>query len=315
MVFISCKKNTVTQTTENIQTDSIGYVTPINPYSLIQPVLPPLDTCLDPNSLLCIQKNIFQLKCANPGCHDGHFEPDFRTAQSSYSTLVYHPIVKNNTAGSFRYRVVPFDTAQSVLHERITNCCFVNNNDRMPQDNIGQPLPQEDIQRISQWIMQGAPDPLGHINTYPNKEPFIVPYYFTLDAASYSIAYSTDTNRVDSIAYNPFYAPNNELLAFFFLAQDDSTQTPSLLLKTLSLSTQKDDFSNPIASYTGNYFMDPGTGDEFFICYVNPATLPQNQILYMRFTVNDGDHPQNTFFPTPNLLDPYKTYWSFIVRP
>ena len=81
-----------------------------------------------------------------------------RTPHSSFSTLVYHRINKNNLAQEFEYRVIPYDTANSVLWERITNCCFVNENDRMPQDNIGIAMPQEAIDQIGSWIMDGARD-------------------------------------------------------------------------------------------------------------------------------------------------------------
>ena len=38
--------------------------------------------------------------CANSGCHDGTFEPDFRTVGSSWNTLVNHPVIANDAAMS-----------------------------------------------------------------------------------------------------------------------------------------------------------------------------------------------------------------------
>jgi len=58
---------------------------PHNPYDDINygsttPATPP-----DPNSIVGIHKNILLTRCAKSGCHDGNFEPDFRTAcVSSY---------------------------------------------------------------------------------------------------------------------------------------------------------------------------------------------------------------------------------------
>src|SRR5881392_1918465 len=46
----------------------------------------------DPNSIVGLHKNIFSTRCALPGCHDGTFEPDYRTVQSTFSTLVYQPV-------------------------------------------------------------------------------------------------------------------------------------------------------------------------------------------------------------------------------
>src|SRR5688572_29120689 len=48
----------------------------------------------DPYSITGLHKNIFNPKCNVPGCHDGTFEPDFRSVQSSYSTLVYQQVNK-----------------------------------------------------------------------------------------------------------------------------------------------------------------------------------------------------------------------------
>ncbi|MEM6347295.1 MAG: hypothetical protein AAF927_25620, partial [Bacteroidota bacterium] len=43
----------------------------------------------DSSSIVGLHKFIFSQSCAVPGCHDGAFEPDFRTVQSTYSTLVF----------------------------------------------------------------------------------------------------------------------------------------------------------------------------------------------------------------------------------
>ena len=41
---------------------------------------------LEPTSIAGIHANVFRPTCANSGCHDGTFEPDFRTIESSYNT-------------------------------------------------------------------------------------------------------------------------------------------------------------------------------------------------------------------------------------
>ena len=86
-------------------------------------VQPPADTVevinFDPNSFEGIHYNVFQYTCANSGCHDGTFEPDFRSIEASYNTLVYQPVIKNDAGGSFTYRVAPGDAANSVLYHRL----------------------------------------------------------------------------------------------------------------------------------------------------------------------------------------------------
>ena len=62
---------------------------------------------LNPASIEGLHANIFGKTCANSGCHDGNFEPDFRTIESTYNTLVFQPIIKNDLQGTYEYRVVP----------------------------------------------------------------------------------------------------------------------------------------------------------------------------------------------------------------
>ena len=111
---------------------------------------------VDSSSIVGLYKYIFSTKCGVNGCHDGTFEPDFTTIESAYYTLVYHPINKNNLSRSYKYRVVPFDTAHSVLYARISNCCFVNKGDQMPQLSETDKLTSEQINCVSKWILNGA---------------------------------------------------------------------------------------------------------------------------------------------------------------
>ena len=167
---------------------------PFNPYNGVNygDTTLVIDT-VSATSFVRLHRDVLGPSCNVMGCHDGSFEPDFRTVQSSYNSLVYHPIIKNNFAGEFTYRVVPGDTALSVLHERLTNCCFVNQNDRMPQDNIGNSLSQEDLEKVANWILAGAKDITGAIPNEPNSLPNIK-YYFVANS-TYDSTYSE--NRVE----------------------------------------------------------------------------------------------------------------------
>ncbi len=130
---------------------------------------PPVNTGpTDPLSLANfagLHRQIFKPTCSNSGCHDGTFEPDFRTIESSYNTMVYQPVIKNNPAGSFLYRVLPGNANSSVLHERVV----------VDIDGISgiMPLsvdPQSDwpakkaeyIAAIVAWINGGARDMFGN---------------------------------------------------------------------------------------------------------------------------------------------------------
>ena len=126
----------------------------------------------DPTSFAALHNNIFSTTCANSGCHDGTFEPDFRTIESSYNSLVYQPPIKNDINNSFDYRVEPGNSLQSVLYHRLI----------VDIDGISgiMPLESEDdwnnnrdeyIQNIKDWIDQGAKDMFGNDPLLPNDIP------------------------------------------------------------------------------------------------------------------------------------------------
>ncbi len=127
---------------------------------------------LEPTSFSALHHNIFSTTCANSGCHDGTFEPDFRTIESSYNSLVYQPPIKNDNNNSFNYRVDPGNSLQSVLYHRLI----------VDIDGISgiMPLESEDdwnnnkdeyIQNIKDWIDQGAKDMFGNSPLLPNDIP------------------------------------------------------------------------------------------------------------------------------------------------
>lgn len=118
-----------------------------------------------PVPFLEIYFKILEPSCAHSSCHDGNFEPNFTSPQAAYSTLVLHEVVKNNPAGSFQFRVLPYSPAKSLLIERITNCCMINESDRMPL--LMPPISAGKVDSIRSWILNGAPDPYGQ---FPHKD-------------------------------------------------------------------------------------------------------------------------------------------------
>ena len=79
----------------------------INPYddpNLYPPLEDTTNYFSNPTNFSSIYNNIFLPYCANSGCHDGSFEPDFRTIESSYNTLVYHPVIKNDDNKDYQIR-------------------------------------------------------------------------------------------------------------------------------------------------------------------------------------------------------------------
>lgn len=116
---------------------------------------------LDLNTLPGLHQQVFRPTCANSGCHDGTFEPDFRTIESTYNTLVNHPIIKNDPQGTYSYRVVPGDVANSVLVARLTYD-IDGNSGVMPlatePDSDWLTKKADYIEHVKSWIMAGAPN-------------------------------------------------------------------------------------------------------------------------------------------------------------
>jgi hypothetical protein len=291
LFFASCKKD---------KTE------PENPFDKIDRTgSTPSETNLDPNTIQGIHKNILSVKCANPGCHDGHFEPDFRTIQSSYATLVWNKVVKNNATQSYIYKVNPGDHLKSWLYERlVTNDQVLG---RMPL--YSQPLSTSELENIKTWINNGAKDMFGNSPKFPNNEPQVSGYI----AINSNFNYRFDTIRVGGIYYNSFLVPAGQTMNIAVGVSDDSTAVGSLINNKLKISLSEDAFSSPLATYSGSPFTVSGTTYWNFV--INTSSLPQNQPIFMRYYTNDKSHTADTEFPTTNLIYQYKTYWSFIVKP
>ena len=291
-ILISCKKD----------------VQPYNPYAdIIYPVNNINDNSSSPNSLTRTHEEVFEPKCNVLGCHDGSFEPDFRTPHSSFSTLVYHRINKNNLAQEFEYRVIPYDTANSVLWERITNCCFVNENDRMPQDNIGIAMPQEAIDQIGSWIMDGARDLSSNVANEPNALPNI--HYFAVYDTTYETVFSD--NKVDDEWYNPFLMPENTYVNIIFDVDDDNTHNLDLQYNKLLVSTDINDFSQA-QEFQANCVDSEQYGYPFIIS-INSSVFSSNQQYFMRYYTKD-ENPQMSEHPENESEIYIKSIWSFIVQ-
>ena len=112
-----------------------------------------------------LHAKIFSPTCANAGCHDGTFEPEFRSVASSYNTLVNHPVIANDAQNSYEFRVVPGSVENSFLHLRLTES-IPNTTGMMPPEvdpDSDWPQNREDyIALIENWIASGAPDMFGN---------------------------------------------------------------------------------------------------------------------------------------------------------
>jgi hypothetical protein len=124
------------------------------------------DKPIDPNSIEGLHKNIFKPTCSNSGCHDGNFEPDFRSIESSYNSLINRLSTNTDPNNSqFNLRVVPGDAAKSMLLHRL-NVFIPGSQGIMPlttdPGSDWTAKKNEYIQNISNWIKAGAKDQFGN---------------------------------------------------------------------------------------------------------------------------------------------------------
>ena len=288
---------------------------PANPFESLNDAPTDISDTVDANTFLGIHKNILSVKCANPSCHDGSFEPDYRTVESAYNTLVYHPVIKKLSPWNFR--VVPFDTAKSWLWQRVNHEKIISGMDtsggRMPL--YKDALSSSELKNISTWILNGARDIHGAVPVFPNEEPK-VNGYVAVDSANTNVTLSSAYDRADSLYYNPFIVSHNQAMIIAVEAEDDSTDASLFQNCTLKLSQSQDNFTSAVSKTCTLITFTDATGlHKLWIAYINTKNFPASTTQYMRFYLNDGDHPASTEFPLNESLIYYKTFWSFYIKP
>lgn len=281
---------------------------PANPYST-QSDNPPPGPVADPNSITGLHQNIFSVRCANPGCHDGTFEPDFRTVQSTWSTLVYMNVNKLtvDSVSYFNYRVIPFDTAASFLIERLTT----STSDYMPSNGIR--LSSQEIAHVQNWIMNGAKDPSDNVPVKPNLPPNIQGY-IALNSAFARL----DTVRAGGVSYNPFIAPASAVMYLPFSALDTAdgtaaTDPANFTVARIRFSSDPDPDNFNAAISVNATWMSPIPFGVWQVT-VNTSSWTTGTTIYFRIYVNDGFHVTDTEFPRNTSPVFYKSYYAFIVQ-
>jgi hypothetical protein len=258
----------------------------------------------DPTSIIGLHRNIFFPRCAKSGCHDGTFEPDYRTVMSTYSTLVYQPVIKNHcgddTSQYFKLRVIPYNADSSFLIERLTTAT----SDYMPSN--GNKLSGTEISYIRTWINNGARDQNGNVAVAPNLPPVVNAVFAVDQNPPYTLL---DSNRLGDVAYNPWIFHPGTNAYIVFTATDDSTAVPDYTVNQLKLSYDKDDFSNAV---TVNAVYN--TIAKLWLVPISANNFTANDTVFYRYYVNDGDHASPTEFPRDDYSFYYKYYCSFVVQ-
>lgn len=284
---------------------------PPNPYDDIQDADDLSNDSIPLASLEGLQTKVFGPTCANSGCHDGTFEPDFRTAEASYNSLVYQPIIKNYVSNPLTHRVLPFDANNSMIIRRLTEDI----------DGISGIMPLatepdsdwEDskaiyIQALKDWINSGCPDLLGNVASTSDFIPQLKGFQVT--ATGSSLAFPRSENYSIQV-------PSSSLSIDLWFALSDESGNP-LIVDSLFLSYSRDDYSNSFryaVQSTGSSTFTDYFGNSS--SYTYKVTIPspdqiflENAFVFAQVRANDGVNIP-VLLPGPVTLPHIKNYYSF----
>lgn len=303
LLVVSCKKD-----------KEEDFVNPYNDPTLAAPVQSSNLADIDPSNFVYLQNKIFNPFCANSGCHDGTFPPDYRTISSTYNTLVYQKPV-NTDNGKFRYRVFPFNADSSIIYHRMT---VPMGSGIMPIDySVSEDWTSkadEYILAVKTWINAGAKDMFGNIPTAGNLQPTITGLV-AFPAGTSSNAYT----RGGGIA--PIDVPANSSIDLWFLIGDDVTPVASIDNDTCKLSGSISSFataSTSLISYTASGI----TADDFSgsnTQFYHKTTISTNgylpgTYLYLRTSIDDGSQGVSTVIPNDGSSDIMKGYFALKIQ-
>jgi len=220
LIFSSCYKDGTPEPNpfeENVRPhDTIGFV--------IQDI--------DPTSIAGLYKNIFGPTCANSGCHDGTFEPDFRTMESSYHSMVFKSPIKND--GSVTYRVDPGNPNGSALMKRLSGAIAPEMPIEIEPDSDWWEKSDTYIQNIRDWIQNGAKDLSGNDPRVGMIKPSIIgavarydgmPILREFGYGPFMIHDSLDDISI-YISFDQINEPDNFQLNEFILGYEDAGFIP-----------------------------------------------------------------------------------------
>ncbi len=250
-------------------------------------------------SIIGLHNRIFFPLCANSGCHDGTLEPDFRTIESTYNTLVYHPIIKTNPnypTDYFTYRVLPGDTIKSMLYHRLT-VEFGDQGQKNIMPLSGDPdeklfwdqNKQQFLSDIRRWIDEGAKDMFGNTPSLGNFEPEIKGMVAYADGSAIPME-----RNGNSLIQVPLGTHNIEI---WYSYDDDVTPVQNISKNKAKFSTLAYNFDS-VNEQSIIYTSVPITElsfknnmvDFYHHITINVSSYATDQILYNRVYIQDDNN-------------------------
>lgn len=270
------------------------------------------DKPIDPKTIEGLHKNIFKPTCANSGCHDGNFEPDFRTIESAYNSLVNR--LSTNTdpnAPEFSKRVVPGSAATSMILHRIK--VFI------PGTQGTMPLtidPGSDwmakksqyIQDITDWINNGAKDQFGNSPESIDFTPQLGGLIVFADGSNTPLSHT---------GYNPVTVPAGTTTIKIMVAYlDDKTPVKNFDSARINFTLNPYQYDSTWSKMTveGAAFTDKGVSgqniDYWHSITLNVADIGvSGDVLWVRTETTDNVNPP-VLIPSPGAPFNFKKYFA-----
>ena len=261
---------------------------------------------IDPNSIAGLYQNIFAPTCANVGCHDGTFEPDFRSVESSYYSMVYKTPIKND--GSLTYRVDPGNPNQSSIVKRLAGTIAPIMPIEIEPDSDWWDKSDEYIQNVRTWIENGALDLSGNAPALDYLSPSILGAMafgdgeILLREDKYgAIQIPSDVSLLELyIGFDPKNTPENFMLneIMFGLTHNDFQADTTLVMQIMDAPVSEYGLYGNLVDFTHKIEINLDT------------LLLTEDHYYMRVKVQEGINPIAEI-PTDNGLQYIKEYMSF----
>jgi len=295
---------------------------PPNPYDGIDRTIHndnPDENDLPEGSFAWLHAKVFRPTCANSGCHDGTFEPEFRTIASSYNSLVNHPVIANDPQESFSYRVVPGNADASFLHERLT--VFVLNSSGIMPLEVDQGSSWETqsafyIQKIKAWINNGAEDMYG--NPAPSINVNSPPLVYGLVVFPHDNTTNPYPREENSLYGIGAIVVPPALVDVWILPFDDNAGLNEFESINLKVSAGISDFTNapqsPFFLTTPVSALDFGNSSNqfYYKATLDLTSVPSGDFRYLRTYLDDG--VQQNLTEVPNNASNYFWYLLFSLK-
>jgi hypothetical protein len=275
------------------------------------------DLKIDPNTIQGLHKNIFKPTCANSGCHDGNFEPDFRSIESSYNSLINRMATNTDPQNAqFVKRVVPGDPDVSMLLHRITT--YIQGSQGQmplttdPGSDWGEKKLQY-IQNITNWIKDGAKDQFGKSALDNDFKPQITGMIVFANGSSAPLPHAN---------YQPVeLPPGTSSIKIMIAYADDKTAVNLLGPTTLNHSLNPNDYTGTEQTMTTEsspYSAKGALGT--MVDYWHSITLQlstlgavSNDVIWVRTQTSDKVNP-TVYLPETTTSFNLKKYFAIRIK-